>query len=563
MPYSAIRFERGTGMGKQNVRRIARALLALGFFLTANSAMAEAGRVMFVSGKASLIRGAEIPIAKGTAVETGDKIVTGADGRVQLLMADGDRIALRPSSEFTIDEFSGPLRTAPGTPVAGTRPSSWRSFYSLAKGGFRTLTQSLGERDPSSYQVRTPVATIGIRGTDYTVQYSDAGGNGGLGRLIGGVSKGGIAITGANGETNEVKDNEFFEADNDGFNKLPEAPDGLNDSADSDGDGNYEEQVGEGEGEDDSFSARTDPSEGEGSGTEPASSETNTTDFDSSDPPQQPIESTDGDDLTGGEVPVSFRGAALGVAGSSGEPLAGSELVDAAALTRDGNGNLTSVRTTLDGVPVTFSIGTASNQPPLVSSDDTTQLQWGRWSGGFADLQDENGNSIGSADLTNKSLHWIYGPASAEPPVIPVHGSYSYSLVGSTPPTNNSGDDGTLSLFSTLSADFQNQTVDSHLELSVGPQAYNADGSGGFGPGGSFEGDYDSIDLNSSSCGSCSGEFAGFFTPGSDGSSPPPGAGMTYSLSDGSTGGPGGGPNTVSGAAAFGDPQGPPPPGDF
>lgn len=542
-------------MGKQNLRRIARALVALGFFFAANNAWAEAGRVMFVSGKASLIRGAEIPITKGTAVEAGDKIITGDDGRVQLLMADGDRIALRPASEFTIDEFSGPSRASPGTPVAGTRPSSWRSFYTLAQGGFRTLTQSLGERDPSSYQVRTPVATIGIRGTDYTLQYNGTSG-GGLGRLIGGVSKGGIQITDANGEINEVNDDEFFEADDDGFSPLPEAPDDLNDSSENDGDGNYQEQVGEGEGDDDSFSARTAPSEGEGGETESSSPDTNTADVDTNnEPPQQSIETTEGSDLTGGQLPTSFRGAALGVAGSLGEPLAGSELVDNVTLIRDENGNLTSLRTTLDGVPVTFSIGTASNQPPLVSNDETTGLQWGRWSGGFADLQDENGNSIGSADLTNKSLHWIYGPGSAEPPVIPISGSYNYSLVGSTPPTNNSGQDGTLSLFSTLSADFLNQSVDSHIELSVGSQAYNADGTGGFGPGGSFAGDYNSIDLNSSACGSCSGEFAGFFTPGSDGSAPPPGAGMTYGLSDGSTGGPGGGPNTISGAAAFGDPQ--------
>src|SRR5688572_28264342 len=91
--------------------RLARVFSALALLLFSSLAFAEAGRVMYVSGEATLVRGNSIPITKGVAVEAGDLIRTGADGRVQLLMADGDRIALRPSTEFRIDEFSGPSRS--------------------------------------------------------------------------------------------------------------------------------------------------------------------------------------------------------------------------------------------------------------------------------------------------------------------------------------------------------------------------------------------------------------------------------------------------------------------
>ena len=73
-------------------------------------------------------------------------------------------------------------------------------------------------------------------------------------------------------------------------------------------------------------------------------------------------------------------------------------------------------------------------------------------------------------------------------------------------------------------------------------------GSNAIGADGVFNGTYDSFN-NSFPCPNCAGEFGGFFTDGSNGSTAPPGAGMTYSMEDGQG-------DTVSGAAAFGNPQG-------
>ncbi len=54
-----------------------------------------------------------------------------------------------------------------------------RSFYVLLKGGFRSITGAIGKEDKAAYRVRTPVATIGIRGTDYTAVFCSSDCTGG------------------------------------------------------------------------------------------------------------------------------------------------------------------------------------------------------------------------------------------------------------------------------------------------------------------------------------------------------------------------------------------------
>jgi hypothetical protein len=37
----------------------------------------------------------------------------------------------------------------------------------LVKGGMRAVTGAIAQRRPEAYKVRTPVATLGVRGTEY------------------------------------------------------------------------------------------------------------------------------------------------------------------------------------------------------------------------------------------------------------------------------------------------------------------------------------------------------------------------------------------------------------
>jgi hypothetical protein len=115
-----------------------------------------AGRVDFVFGEASL-RGANgqvRAVAKGTEVLDGDTLVTG-NGRAQIRFTDGAFVSLQPNTEFGVREYRYEGRTD------GTE----RGLFALVRGAMRTVTGAIGRYNRASYQVRTPTATVGIRGT--------------------------------------------------------------------------------------------------------------------------------------------------------------------------------------------------------------------------------------------------------------------------------------------------------------------------------------------------------------------------------------------------------------
>ncbi|MBK6658224.1 MAG: FecR domain-containing protein [Proteobacteria bacterium] len=127
---------------------------------------AAAGRVQFAFGQVSVqaASGASNPASKGLEVNAGDTIIT-EQGRVQLKFADGSLVSLQPRSTFKIDDYN----------YAGNDDGSERSFFSLFRGGLRTITGVIGHRNHGNYRVNTPVATIGIRGTEYLIMLDGTG----------------------------------------------------------------------------------------------------------------------------------------------------------------------------------------------------------------------------------------------------------------------------------------------------------------------------------------------------------------------------------------------------
>ncbi len=124
---------------------------------------AQAGTVIFANGEAQIIGadGKARNAARGDIVNEGDTLVTGQAGAMQLRMADDGFIAVRPDTRMTVQNFNW----------NGKEDGSERSVMSLVRGGFRTITGVIGKRNKENYLVRTPVATIGIRGTDHEPHY--------------------------------------------------------------------------------------------------------------------------------------------------------------------------------------------------------------------------------------------------------------------------------------------------------------------------------------------------------------------------------------------------------
>ena len=152
-----------------SIIRGGKAALALAWALAfAMPASAEvAGKLLFVAGSVTLERTPPVALKAGDLIETGTVIATGDKSRAQILMNDGARVALRASSRYRVDDFGLPASV--GAPTQGTTTrAEGVSVATLLKGGFRSSTGAIGKDGAGTYEVRTPIGTLGIRGTDYT-----------------------------------------------------------------------------------------------------------------------------------------------------------------------------------------------------------------------------------------------------------------------------------------------------------------------------------------------------------------------------------------------------------
>ena len=170
-----------------------------------------------VAGTATLVTGhvsAATPsgeirdLEKGGPVYPGETITTASASYVNIEFSDGGRVLLRPETRFAIEryQYAGGGAQAPATQQASAQPAQQESaFFRLLKGGFRAVSGLIGHTRREDYAVQTPVATIGIRGTDYEVRLC-AGDCADItptpkDGLYGGVQSGAIALDNSGGTT--------------------------------------------------------------------------------------------------------------------------------------------------------------------------------------------------------------------------------------------------------------------------------------------------------------------------------------------------------------------------
>ncbi|MCW8956136.1 MAG: FecR domain-containing protein [Gammaproteobacteria bacterium] len=93
----------------------------------------------------------------GSEIFVGDRLFTGGDGFMRLNMIDDAKIDLRCNSEMLIEDYR--------LMRAGNR-----SVLYLIKGSLRKITGSIGKLANDVYEMRTPMATVGVRGTEYALR---------------------------------------------------------------------------------------------------------------------------------------------------------------------------------------------------------------------------------------------------------------------------------------------------------------------------------------------------------------------------------------------------------
>jgi len=165
--------------------------LLISFFAPAS--IASIGKVIIAKGETYAIDAASNtrPLSRRSDILEGDTLITGADSEIHIRFEDNAVLALRADSKLKINEYHA---------NSGAEPE--QVLMELLSGGFRTISGTFGKSDRDAYQIRTPNASIGIRGTNYEAVLSGS-------TLLVGVYQGGVRLQNDFGSINLGLDSPF------------------------------------------------------------------------------------------------------------------------------------------------------------------------------------------------------------------------------------------------------------------------------------------------------------------------------------------------------------------
>jgi len=132
-------------------------LFLTGALLLAHAAhAAEAGKVIFVAGAAKI---AAVAATLDAAVGEGELLSTGADGYIYIKTIDNGLFILRPNTQARIASYH----------IDADNPANTRIKLELLSGVARSQSGQAVKLARQNFRFNTPVAAIGVRGTDFTV----------------------------------------------------------------------------------------------------------------------------------------------------------------------------------------------------------------------------------------------------------------------------------------------------------------------------------------------------------------------------------------------------------
>ena len=124
-------------------------------------AQPEIGTVAGVDGRAEIGRaGSWSEAAIGGPIHLGDVLRTGKPGRMRVVFQDDSVLTVSEESEVKIDEQTF-------NPDKGQA----RSLMDLIRGKVNSVVSDYYHTSSNAYEVKTPNATAGVRGTEFTVAY--------------------------------------------------------------------------------------------------------------------------------------------------------------------------------------------------------------------------------------------------------------------------------------------------------------------------------------------------------------------------------------------------------
>lgn len=383
-------------------------LLALISAAFAGQAVAAAGRVEFAVGSATVVGtdGRSRPVSRGAELDTGDTVRTN-EGRVQVRMTDGAFVSLQPNTEFGIKDYK----------FSGRADGTENALYSLVKGAMRTVTGLIGRVNRNRYQVATPTATVGIRGT---------------GGLIQVLNDGSTLVQGTSGI--------WFLANPAGSIDIPAGVGGI---------------------------APVDPKQ------PPKETVQIPTAGPSPLPPLEEFAQGEERETTGENVitppappPPAMLVSSSGYIGAVAYGWFGNSqlsLAPDATATFDSAGRMTALT---DSIGQIFT----SDGSSIVDSGNDGIIAWGRWTGNVTGLGNIDGLlTINETYTGNQGLHYVVGLPTAS---MPLSGTANYILLGATKPTYIDGLSSPGTLTGSLSVDFGRLTVGVALNVAMSSDTY-------------------------------------------------------------------------------------------
>lgn len=160
-------------------------LLALPTLVWAQSDAKHAvGDVTLVIGSVQVQRGdQQLALARGSQLLVGDNIQTQANGHVHLRFVDGALVSVRPASSLKIVEYR----------FDKSNPSASVVRFQLDQGVVRAISGQAAESAKDKFRLNTPLAAIGVKGTDFVVES-------GKGRVNAIVNQGAIVLAPIDGQ---------------------------------------------------------------------------------------------------------------------------------------------------------------------------------------------------------------------------------------------------------------------------------------------------------------------------------------------------------------------------
>jgi hypothetical protein len=138
---------------------------ALLLWLLSTAAVADIGSVFELGGTVVIKRGKEtITVAKGTPVETNDKVET-KNGVVNIKFKDNTTVKVTENSALVIDDFVYDPKNAAGGKLS----------LKAAAGTVRYVSGNIAHNNPNSVKINTPTAAIAVRGTDFVMAVDETG----------------------------------------------------------------------------------------------------------------------------------------------------------------------------------------------------------------------------------------------------------------------------------------------------------------------------------------------------------------------------------------------------